>query len=181
MPGASMAAVAERAGVSTKTMYRLIPTKADLFRSVVLRSDLALHAGHRSESARTLSSWRQRLERMLVAYGTLNLDGEAIAIIRLVHRRDATAFPRLAASLLRDSPFRRTSEAMEGWLRRQCDQGLLALDDPGVAADMLRGMMIMEPQRAVMLGQRPAPDAEEIAARASMCARLFLNGCRSIG
>jgi hypothetical protein len=46
---------------------------------------------------------------------------------------------------------------------------------------MLRGMMIMEPQRAVMLGQRPAPDAEEIAARASMCARLFLNGCRSIG
>ena len=31
----SMAAVAERAGVSTKTMYRLIPTKADLFRSVV--------------------------------------------------------------------------------------------------------------------------------------------------
>jgi hypothetical protein len=46
---------------------------------------------------------------------------------------------------------------------------------------MLRGMMIMEPQRAVMLSQRPAPDAEEIAARASMCARLFLNGCRSIG
>ena len=33
--GASMVAVAERAGVSTKTMYRLIPTKADLFRSVV--------------------------------------------------------------------------------------------------------------------------------------------------
>jgi len=27
--------VAQRAGVSTKTMYRLIPTKADLFKSVV--------------------------------------------------------------------------------------------------------------------------------------------------
>src|ERR1044071_3039850 len=33
--GASMVRVAERAGVSTKTMYRLIPTKAELFRSVI--------------------------------------------------------------------------------------------------------------------------------------------------
>src|SRR4029079_10854895 len=33
--GASMGRVAERAGVSTKTMYRLIPTKAELFQSVV--------------------------------------------------------------------------------------------------------------------------------------------------
>src|ERR1700735_2479166 len=31
----SMASVARRAGVSAKTMYRLVPTKADLFRKVV--------------------------------------------------------------------------------------------------------------------------------------------------
>src|ERR1700690_3355573 len=31
----SMASVSGRAGVSTKTMYRLVPTKADLFRKVV--------------------------------------------------------------------------------------------------------------------------------------------------
>jgi hypothetical protein len=42
---------------------------------------------------------------------------------------------------------------------------------------MLRGMMIMEPQRATMLGQREPPDAEEIAARAKLCAKLFLEGC----
>jgi primosomal protein N'' len=42
---------------------------------------------------------------------------------------------------------------------------------------MLRGMMIMEPQRAVMLGQRAAPDAQEIARRARFAAHLFLNGC----
>ncbi len=33
--GASMNAVAQRAGVSTKTLYRLAPSKAELFRNVV--------------------------------------------------------------------------------------------------------------------------------------------------
>ena len=37
---------------------------------------------------------------------------------------------------------------------------------------MLRGMMIMEPQRAAMLGQRDPPGADEIWARASV-AREF--------
>jgi hypothetical protein len=46
---------------------------------------------------------------------------------------------------------------MAGWLRRQCEWGVIALGDPHLAAEMLRGMMIMEPQRAVMLGQRAAP------------------------
>ena len=44
---------------------------------------------------------------------------------------------------------------------------------------MLRGMMVMEPQRAAMLRQRPAPDSDEIAARAKMCAKLFLKGAAS--
>jgi AefR-like transcriptional repressor, C-terminal domain len=66
---------------------------------------------------------------------------------------------------------------MAGWLRRQCDRGLIKLEDPQVVAGMLRGMMIMEPQRAVMLGQRIAPDHDEIVARAKQCARLFLKGC----
>ncbi len=66
---------------------------------------------------------------------------------------------------------------MAGWLRRQCERGLIALEDPRMAAEMLRGMMIMEPQRAVMLGQRPVPDRSEIAARAKRCAQLFLKGC----
>jgi hypothetical protein len=42
----------------------------------------------------------------------------------------------------------------------------------------LRGMMVMEPQRAVMLGQRAVPDAAEIARRARLASHIFLNGCR---
>ncbi|WP_201841159.1 TetR/AcrR family transcriptional regulator [Microvirga zambiensis] len=171
----TMAAVGQRAGVSTKTMYRLIPTKADLFKSMcserIGRFMLAI-----DETKVGTLALEAALERILGAYGTLALDGEVIAITRLV-TSESDRFPELGSAFY-EGAFRRTREAIEGWLRRQCDRGLIALDDPGVAADMLRGMMVMEPQRAVMLGQRPAPDADEIAARARMCANLFLNGCR---
>jgi hypothetical protein len=43
---------------------------------------------------------------------------------------------------------------------------------------VLRGMMIMDLRRAVMFGQRPAPNAKEIVARAKACAKIFLDGCR---
>jgi AcrR family transcriptional regulator len=173
--GASMAAVAERAGVSTKTMYRLIPTKADLFRSVVSDriSRFMLDIDAEALDALTLE---EALERMLIAYGTLTLDEETIAIQRLV-LGESDRFPEIAASFY-ELAIRRTSEAMQGWLRRQCDRGLIAIEDLSAATGMLRGMMIMEPQRAVMLGQRRAPDADEVETRARHCARIFLGGCR---
>lgn len=66
----------------------------------------------------------------------------------------------------------------EDWLARQCARGSIALDDPEQAADMLRGMMVMEPQRAALLGQATPPDASEIADRAKVCTNVFLEGCR---
>jgi hypothetical protein len=71
----------------------------------------------------------------------------------------------------------RTSRAMGGWLRRRCELGLIILEDTQAAAGMLRGMMIMEPQRTVMRGQQVVPSQEDIAARAKYCVRLFLEGC----
>src|SRR5690349_16489813 len=173
--GASMAAVAERAGVSTKTLYRLIPTKADLFRSVVSdrTSRFMLDIDAEALDALPLD---KALERMLAAFGTLALDQEAIAMQRLV-LGESDRFPELAASFY-ELAIRRTSEAMQGWLRRQCDRSLIAIEDLPAATGILRGMMIMEPQRAVMLGQRRAPDADEVETRARHCARIFLEGCR---
>jgi AcrR family transcriptional regulator len=169
-----MNAVAQRAGISTKTLYRLIPTKAELFAHVVsdrigrfiLAVDDAVLDGLDLPTA---------LERILIAYGMLALDPEPIAINRLVIG-ESDRFPEIAATFY-ETAIVRTSRAMESWLRRQCEHGRLRLDDVEVAAGMLRGMMIMEPQRAVMLGQRAAPDAQEIARRARFAAHLFLNGC----
>ena len=90
--GTCMNDVALRAGVSTKTMYRLIPTKADLLKSVVsdrigrfmLEIDaVALEALPLTEA----------LERMLIAYGSLTLSEDVIAMNRLnrILRLDPTA------------------------------------------------------------------------------------------
>ena len=68
---------------------------------------------------------------------------------------------------------------MENWLLKQVERGTITLADPHTACGMLRGMMVMEPQRAAMLRQRPAPDSDDIAARAKMCAALFLQGAAS--
>jgi AcrR family transcriptional regulator len=171
-----MNVVAVRAGVSTKTLYRLIPTKAELFTNVV--SDrigrFMLQIDYEAVGALDLPA---ALERLLIAYGTLTLDPETIAIQRLVIG-ESDRFPEIAAAFY-ESAVARTSHAMEAWLRRQCERALIRLDDPQVAAGMLRGMMIMEPQRAAMLRQRPVPSAEEIASRARVVAQVFLNGCRA--
>ena len=167
-----------RGGVSdirTMSCHRLIPAKADLFKSVVSEriGRFMLEIDADALDALPLT---EALERMLIAYGTLTLSADTIAMLRLVlGERDR--FPEIAATFF-EVAVRRTSDAMAGWLRKQCERGLIKLQDAHAAAGMLRGMMIMEPQRAVMLGQQATPDPEEIAARAKYCARLFLDGCR---
>ena len=173
---ASMAAVAQRAGVSTRTLYRLIPTKAELFGQVVTERIgqflLAIDA-----EALDAFPFEEALERMLIAYGTLTLEPGTIVLQRLLFA-EAVRFPELAAHFY-EVAIRGTTAAMTAWLERQCARDRIALDNPGQAVGMLRGMMIMEPQRAAMLGQRQAPDQDAVAARAKACTKLFLEGCRN--
>jgi AcrR family transcriptional regulator len=174
----TMCAVAQRAGISTKTMYRLIASKADLF-SNVISDRIGRFMPTIDPDALDAYGLTEATERMLIAYGTLTLDAETVSLIRLV-LAEGDRFPELATTFY-EAAILRTSDAMASWLERLCKRGLLKLDDPHAAATALRGMMTMELQRAVMLGQRAAPDAEEIAARARFCAQLFLGGCKAPG
>jgi AcrR family transcriptional regulator len=173
--GTGMGEVAQRAGVSTKTLYRLIPSKEALFRTVVTdRTDRFLL--DIDEEALAGLDLAQALERILTAYGALSLAPDTVAMIRLV-LGEGSRFPELAAAFY-ESAIEPTRIAMAAWLERQCARGLIRLDDLDEAAGLLRGMMALEPQRAAMLGQRAALEPEEIARRARACARLFLDGCR---
>jgi hypothetical protein len=127
------------------------------------------------ESTLATLGLREGLERMLTAYGMLTLTEETVSMTRLVVG-ESDRFPEIAAAFYNRAIIP-TNTVMENWLRRQCDRGLIELEDPHEACGMLRGMMIMEPQRAATLGQRPAPRIEEIVARTKMCADLFLKGC----
>jgi AcrR family transcriptional regulator len=174
--GTAMGAVAQRAGVSTKTLYRLIPTKADLFNTVVIeridRFILAVEDGTLDTRAPA-----EALRQILVAYGELTLSAETIAINRLVIG-ESDRFPEIAEAFY-EHAIVQSSRRIEGWLTRQVELGRLRITDPKLATGMLRGMMVMEPQRAAMLGLRAAPTPDEIAARAEACAELFLDGCRA--
>ncbi|MDB5363028.1 MAG: TetR family transcriptional regulator [Rhodospirillales bacterium] len=173
--GTSIGAVALAAGVSTKTLYRLIATKAELF-GLVVTDRIGRFMLTFDDSASDGVDPAAGLERILIAYGTLTLADETIAINRLVIG-ECDRFPEIAA-MFYEKAILPTGDAIAAWLTRQCARGLIRLADPQRAAGMLRGMMIMEPQRAATLGRRAAPDEREIAERAKACAELFLSGCR---
>jgi AcrR family transcriptional regulator len=169
--GACVGDVAKRAGVSTKTLYRLIPTKGDLFKEVVNERITRFMVDIDAVVAGAVET---ALERILISYGQLTLEPATIALSRLV-LAESDRFPEIAAAFY-EGAIIKTETAMEAWLRQQCARGIIAIEDPKIATEMLRGMMIFEPQRAAMLGMGAAPDADEIVKRAKLCARVFVHG-----
>src|SRR6266478_7674209 len=119
-------AVARRAGVSTKTLYRLIPNKAALFEGMVsdrldrFLSDVNLHAGDHDDI-------EEALRAALMACADLVLDKEVVALQRIVLHETGN-FPEIATTYYRNG-IQRTGAALAGWLRLQVKRGLIALDD----------------------------------------------------
>jgi len=169
-----MEAVARRAGVSTKTLYRLIPNKAALFEGMVsdrldtFVSEVNLHAADHTDIEEALSA-------ALMACADLALDTEVIAIQRMI-LQEAGKFPEVAGMFYANA-IHRTTIALADWLRTQQKRGLIALEDAEEAAGMLLGMVASAPRRAAMFGGVPLPSRPEIEARVRTCAALFLRGC----
>jgi AcrR family transcriptional regulator len=172
----SMEAVARRAGVSTKTLYRLIPNKASLFDGMVtdrLDRTLAsvdLHAIDHAEI-------EEALYAALMACAELALDEEVIAVQRMV-LQETGKFSDIAGMFYKNG-IQRITAALADWLRAQQKRGSIELDDVDEAAGMLLGMVASAPQRAAMFGGVPLPPRSQIEARVRTCATLFLRGCQT--
>ena len=171
----AMESVARRAGVSTRTLYRLIPNKAALFEAMVTdRIERFLSVVRlRACQGRDIASG---LTEALIVCGELILDGEVIALQRTI-LAESDKFPEVAETFYHKA-IRRTEDTLATWLRAQQAKGLIQCDDATAAAGMLLGMLVFQPQRAVMFGHTPPPSREEIARRARDCTTLFLQGCR---
>jgi len=173
----SMENVARRAGVSTKTLYRLVPDKKALFEATVTErmdrfvSVVSLRAceGGDIEAA---------LPDALLTCADLVLDPEVIALQRVI-LADNDKFPDVAETFY-NKAMQRTVAALAEWLRVQQKRGLIVLDDVGAAAGMLLGMLVFQPQRDVMFGHKPPPTRHELELRAKTCSALFLRGCRVV-
>lgn len=169
-----MSDVAYRAGVSTKTLYRLVPTKLALFEATVTdRMDRFISTVNLGAcDGRDIAS---ALEAAMLTCGELILDAEVIALQRMI-LAESDKFPDIA-EMFYEKAMQRTLGALATWLELQQRRGRLALDDAPAAAGMLLGMLLFQPQRDVMYGHRPAPTQQELQARAKACAALFLTGC----
>src|SRR5258708_8518506 len=167
----SMETVARRAGVSTKTLYRLVPNKGALFEEMVTeRIDrVASIVKLRGCQGRDIET---ALTDALIVFAELILDGEVIALQRMI-LGESDKFPE-AASTYYHKAIRRTEDTLAGWLKAQAARGLLEIGDATAAAGMLIGMLVFQPMRAVMFGQQPPPSREDIEHRARECAVLFL-------
>jgi AcrR family transcriptional regulator len=172
----NMETVARRAGVSTKTLYRLIPNKAALFEGMVSErldrflSTVNLHAAGDGDI-------EQALYEALMACAGLALDKEVVALQRIV-LQETGKFPDIAVTFYNNG-LQGTATALAGWLRVQVKRGLIELENVDEAAGMLLGMLVSAPQRAAIFGGRPLPSRSQIETRARRCAALFLRGCRA--
>jgi AcrR family transcriptional regulator len=170
----SMESVARRAGVSTKTLYRLIPTKAALFEAMITeRIDrFASVVRLKACDGRDIKA---ALREALIVCGELVLDGEVIALQRLIVA-DSEKFPEIAETFYHKA-IRRTERTLADWLQALSERSLIRIDDAEATAGMLLGMLVFQPQRAVLFAHAPPPDREQLERRADAVAELFLRGC----
>ena len=170
--------VARRAGVSTKTLYRLVPNKAALFEGMVsdrldkFLSDFSMQVSEDADIEAGLNA-------ALLAYTDLALAPDVVALQRII-LQESGQFPDLAAAFYNNG-LARTAAALADWLRLQVRRGLIDLDDVGEAAGMLIGMVASAPQRAAIYGGVELPSRAQIKARVRRCVTLFLRGCETQG
>ena len=166
--------VARRAGISTRTLYRLIPNKAALFEAMItaridtFASVVRLRACDGSDIERAL-------REALIACGELILAGDVISLQRVIIG-DSEKFPEIAETFYHKA-IRRTEHTLASWLQTQNERGLIKIEDADAAAGMLLGMLVFQPQRAVLFGHAPTLTREELERRAQSVAALFLRGC----
>ena len=166
--------VARRAGVSTKTLYRLMPNKAALFEGMMSdRLDRFLSEVNLRNADDT--DIEEALTAALQACANLTLDEDVVGLQRMV-LQESGKFSDLARALYTNG-IARTAAALADWLRVEIKRGRLKLDNADEAAGMLIGMVGSAPQRAAIYGGLPLPSRAAIEARVKTCARLFLRGC----
>src|SRR6478735_830962 len=169
--------VARRAGVSTRTLYRLVPNKAALFEGMVsdrldrFLSDFNLHVTEDADIETGLNA-------ALMACADLTLDPEVVALQRIILQD--SKFSDLAATFYTRGIVR-TAAALSSWLRQQVRRRLIELDNVEEAAGMLIGMVASAPQRAAIYGGMKLPSRAQTSARVRRCVALFLRGCEARG
>ena len=165
-------AIAAAAGISKKTIYDHVGSKAELFALVVENGiDQAPVGG--LIAALDEDAPEPALRTLLLAVARLALSDGGLRFQRMLMREAATfpelvlAFDRLIAEFL---------GGLVKWLDRQKAAGRLCLDSAETAAAMLLNLLVADIRRDFFLGQRNAPELEEQVRLVDAALQIFLHG-----
>ncbi len=168
--GASISAIASRAGVSKQTIYNQFGCKTELIHALVARRVASITAPLRVPGAaenpeETLTA----LASTLIAIVT---NPKAYALMRLTVQ-GAGAMPELARAVFEAGPSS-TRALLAQFLEAETLAGRLGVDDPLEAAEMFAGMCAGHRQIRALLGLDRGEDAAEIDRLARSITQRFL-------
>ncbi len=170
--GTTMSDIAVACHVSKRTLYRLFPSKTDLFAAIIDRhrsSMLALPGDYDDVSL------QQALERILQVGIGEQADRERRALLRLF-LVEARRFPELG-ELMRDQGAGKSRMLLAAWFEEQKARGRVEMEKPEAAAAMLMDMLYGA--TALKSGDGPEwPGGEDRDAYLRHGIQIFVNGIR---
>ena len=176
-PGTSMDEVAKLADVSKQTVYAQFASKEALFVGMVgtMTSAAASQVHNASGVARDVEDvadyLRAYAERQLLVVMTPRLMQLRRLVIGEVGR-----FPQLGRAVYEGGPMRAIS-AIASALKMLANRGLLAIDDPVVAASHFNWLVMGDPvNRVMLLGDDAMPSRAALRRHAASAVRVFLEG-----
>ncbi len=165
-----MARIAERAGASKETLYAWFGDKTGLAAALIEANadrSVLVPAPEEIDEMHTLADTREVLSGCARGLLALLTGRESVAL-----NRAAMASPVLARELLA-SGRGRTGPAVERYLARVHELGLLRVPDPGDAFRLFYGLVVRDTQIQTLLGA-PPPPATERRAQAEQAVERFL-------
>ncbi|MGP3133789.1 TetR/AcrR family transcriptional regulator [Serratia nematodiphila] len=172
---ATVDAVAKRAGVAKKTLYRFAANRDELVAQAVSGWTEAFQPAF-AQDAGGCEAVAPLLEKGLKAVAQQVLSAEAVGMFRLLQ----SDFPGREALLdsYQSNGIQRGRATVADWLRRQQQYGWLLARDWAQTSDLLLAMTIAEPLRQMTLGLLPPGSAidERIAAAVALVMPGLLRG-----
>ncbi len=173
--GASMARIAQVAGVSKGTLYNYFAGKAELFAAhiegqcaLTLGQVFAEDGANADDPAGFLRTIGTRMLEMMVS-------DKGLTTYRIV-TSEAPKFPELSQGFYNAGPARAIT-ALAGWLARQHQSGRLSVPDPIFAAEQFFSLCQARLclRRVLHVDRTSSP--EEIAHVVDAAVAMFLAGC----
>ncbi|CAB3733577.1 hypothetical protein LMG3458_05068 [Achromobacter deleyi] len=167
---ATLEAVAKRAGMAKKTVYRFAANREDLVAQVV-RGWTDTFEPVMAQEVASAADVLPALSRVLQAIADRALSSDAVGMFRLL----TSDFPARQALLdvYQKNGIERGTAMLAAWFEKLAARGLIRIKQPIETAGLLLAMVIAEPLRQMALGLTPPLPEGSVQARIEAGVALF--------